>query len=61
VTVPAVALVAWRWWLNDRTAARAHEAAMRAEVVKAEEATLRGLPSRVSALEMAMKDAAWRK
>ena len=61
VTVPGVALVAWRWWLNDRAASRAHEMSLRQQVVQVEETTLRGLPSRVQALEMAIKDAGWRK
>ena len=61
VTVPSLGLVAWRWWLSDRAAARAHELALRQQVVQVEESTLRGLPSRVQALEMAVKEAAWRK
>lgn len=61
VTVPSLGLVAWRWWLSDRAAMRAHELALRQQVVQTEEATLRGLPLRVQALEVAMKDAAWRK
>lgn len=61
VTLPFAGLVAWRWWLVDRASARAHEAALRQQVVQAEEAVLRGLPLRVQALEVAVKDAAWRK
>ena len=61
VTLPTAGLVAWRWWLVDRAAARAHEVTLRQQVVQAEESVLRGLPLRVQALEVAVKDAAWRK
>ena len=61
VTVPVAGLVAWRWWLSDKTTARAHEVALRQQVAQTEDVTLRGLPARVQALELAVKDAAWRK
>ena len=55
------ALVAWRWWLEDRAAAREHEAALRALVVKAEETEIRQLPEKVASVERRLKELEWRK
>lgn len=57
----AAALVAWRWWLGDKSAARAHEAAMRSLVVKADAAELLQLPERVAIVERRLKELEWRK
>jgi hypothetical protein len=61
VTVPVAGLVAWRWWLADKAAARSHELALKQQAERAEDAMLRALPARVQALELAVKEAAWRK
>lgn len=55
------ALVAWRWWLNDRADERKTQADAAAAAAKADSETLRLLPGRVAELEAQVKNLAWRK
>lgn len=57
VTVLGVAgcgLVAWRWWLADKAAART-------ERVVVDQAKLDALPARITALEQRVTDIEWRQ
>jgi len=54
-------LVAWRWWLADKTAGRAHELEMRKQVVAVEQKTLDGLAGRMATLEDRVTQLGWKK
>ncbi len=57
--IVAGALVAWRWWLSDKTAGRAHELEIRKQVVAVDQKALDAIPGRLSALESDLKELRW--
>ena len=59
--VVAGALVAWRWWLADKSATRAHELEVRKQVVAVEQKALDAIPGRLSALEADVQALRWKK
>ncbi len=61
VVVVAGALVAWRWWLTDKTASRMHELELRKQAVAVEQKTLDAMPGRLSAIESDIKELRWKK
>lgn len=61
VVLGLLGLVAWRWWLADRTAARAHEAALHGKTVDAATAAQLALPGKLAALEDRVRALEYRK
>ena len=55
------ALVAWRWWLADRTAERAHVAALHGRSVDTSQRALDALPGKMQALEERVRALEYRK
>lgn len=60
VLLAAAALLAWRWWLADRTAQRAHELELHTRHVTVEQAALDEDRAKVRNLEKRVKDLEYR-
>ena len=61
VVLGVFALVAWRWWLADRTAARTHEAALHGKAVDAATAAQLAVQGKLAALEDRVRALEYRK
>ena len=57
----AAGLVAWRWWLSDRAATRAHGLELHARQVVVDQAAIDGAVAKVRALEERVKSLEYKR